>query len=83
MEQQENQKQSFENNLKELEGVVKALEGSDITLDQMLELFEKGIELTKACTTALDAAEQKITILMKNKESGQMEEKPFGGIGEN
>lgn len=75
-------KQNFETNLKELESVVKALESSDISLDEMLNMFEKGIKLTKECTDALDAAEQKITILMKNRENGEMEEEPFGGIGE-
>ena len=75
-------KQNFETNLKSLEEVVKALEGNDIPLEEMLDLFEKGIRLTKECTTALDEAEQKITILMKNSETGALEEKPFGGLGE-
>ncbi len=76
------QKQNFESNLKELEGVVKALEGGEVSLDEMLTLFEKGICLTKSCTEALNTAEQKISILMKNRESGQMEEEPFAGVGE-
>ena len=75
-------KQNFETNLKSLEEVVKALEGNDISLEEMLGLFEKGIHLTKECTAALDEAEQKISILMKNRESGVLEEEPFGGIGE-
>ena len=62
MENKEN-RELFEKNLKELEVVVKELEGGDVTLDQMLELFEKGVKLTKQCTAALDAAEQKINIL--------------------
>lgn len=75
-------KQSFETNLKELEGVVKALEGSEVSLDEMLGLFEKGIHLTRACTDALNEAEQKITILMKNRENGELQEEPFAGTGE-
>ena len=75
-------KQNFEGNLKELETVVKALEDNEISLDEMLTLFEKGIKLTKKCTSALDEAEQKITILMKNRENGELSEEPFGGIGE-
>ncbi len=67
---------SFEENLKELEGVVKALEGGDVTLDQMLTLFEKGIKLTKCCTELLDGAEQKINILMKNND-GEVVSRPF------
>ena len=71
------EKNNFEKNLGELEQVVKALEGSDVSLDEMMELFEKGVSLTKKCTTALNEAEQKITVLMKNRDSGEMEEKPF------
>ena len=72
-------KQNFETNLKKLEQVVKALEGTDISLDEMLSLFEQGIALTKACTAALDEAEQKVTILMKNRETGEFREEPFAG----
>ena len=71
------EKNNFEKNLGELEQVVKALEGSDVSLDEMMELFEKGVSLTKKCTTALNEAEQKITVLMKNRDSGEMEEQPF------
>ncbi len=71
-------KQSFEKNLSELEQVVKALESTDISLDDMITLFEKGVKLTGECTKALDEAEQKITILMKNRD-GEMEETAFKG----
>lgn len=76
------QKQSFETNLKELEEVVKKLEEKEISLEEMLTLYEKGIRLTKECTVALDEAEQKITILMKNRETGELQEEPFGTMGE-
>ncbi len=74
-------KESFENNLKELENIVKTLEGSNVSLDEMLELYEKGIALTKSCTNQLENAEQKITILMKNKD-GEITEEEFKPLGE-
>ena len=67
---------SFEENLKELEDIVKKLEGGDVSLDEMLELFEQGIARTKECNEQLKNAEQKISILIKNN-SGEMEEQPF------
>ena len=70
-------KNNFEKNLSELEQVVKALEDNDVSLDKMIELFEKGVGLTKECTDALNAAEQKITVLMKNRDTGEMTEQPF------
>ncbi len=72
---------SFEKNLAELEGVVKALEANDVSLDDMLALFEKGVGLTKECMEAINTAEQKITVLMKNRETNNVEEQPFTAEG--
>ncbi len=74
-------KESFENNLKELEAIVKTLEGSNVTLDEMLSLYERGIALTKDCTMQLENAEQKITVLLKNK-NGEITEEEFKPLGE-
>lgn len=74
-------KENFESNLKELEEVVKALENGDVSLDEMLSLFEKGIKLTKSCTSLLENAEQKINVLVKNSEGG-LTEQPFAPLGE-
>ena len=68
---------SFEENIQELENIVKSLESGDVSLEEMLKLFEEGIKRTKECTNQLKTAEQKITILMKNSE-GEVEEVPFG-----
>lgn len=72
----EEKKICFEESLKELESIVKKLEGGETTLDEMLELFEQGIARTKECNAQLENAEQKISILMKDS-SGEMKEKPF------
>ena len=74
-------KDLFEKNLKELEETVKKLEEGNVSLDEMLSLFEKGIKLTKSCTTQLDNAEQKINILLRS-ENGEMTETEFSGSGE-
>lgn len=74
-------KQSFEKNLAELEQVVKGLEASDVSLEDMIALFEKGVKLTRECTDALDSAEQKITVLMKNRD-GEINEEEFSGLSE-
>ena len=68
----------FEENLKELESIVKKLESGDVSLDEMLELFEQGIARTKECTAQLKNAEQKINILIKNS-LGEIEKKAFIG----
>ena len=70
------EKHSFEENLKELETVVRSLESGNVSLDEMLGLFERGVALTKECTKQLDSTEQKINILIK-KADGLVVEEPF------
>ncbi len=68
---------SFEENIKELEDILRTLESGDVSLDEMLRLFEEGVKRTKECTNQLKNAEQKITMLMERTD-GTMEEKIFG-----
>ncbi len=66
----------FENALEKLEEIVKKLEEGELALDDSLKMFEEGVNLSKLCSTRLDAAERKIEILMKNDE-GKLEPRPF------
>ena len=51
---------NFENSIAELENLVEALEGDELTLDESLKVFEKGVKLSRACQKTLDQAELKI-----------------------
>jgi exodeoxyribonuclease VII small subunit len=66
----------FEENIKELENIINTLEGGEVSLDEMLNLFEEGIKRTKECTKQLKEAEQKVTVLVKGL-NGELEEQPF------
>lgn len=55
----------FEEAMKELEETVKKLENGETTLDESMELFEKGIALSRTCQKLLDDAQLKITKLIK------------------
>ncbi len=57
----------FEESIKELEKIVEALEEGEIGLDESLELFEKGIKLSKACNEMLDKAEKKVSVLINGE----------------
>ena len=57
----------FEKSIKELESIVAKLESGDTTLDESLELFEKGIKLSKECNKMLDTAEKKVSVLMNGE----------------
>jgi exodeoxyribonuclease VII small subunit len=62
----ERKKQNFEESLGELEKIVGKLERGDLSLEESLELFEKGVGLSRECQERLSAAERRIEVLMKN-----------------
>ncbi len=58
-------KPGFENQLKALETIVERLEQGDVSLEESLKLFEKGVQLARACQQSLQEAEQKVQILTR------------------
>lgn len=59
----------FEKALAELESLVENLERGELPLEQTLKQFERGIELTRSCQKALQAAEQRVEILLAGSET--------------
>lgn len=55
----------FEDSLAELERVVNQLEQGDLSLEESLKAFERGVNLTRTCQKALQEAEQKVQILLE------------------
>jgi exodeoxyribonuclease VII small subunit len=56
----------FETSLAELEAIVAKLETGDLPLEDSLDLFEKGIKLSRECRERLAKAERRIEILLKD-----------------
>lgn len=69
-------KNNFEKSIKELEEIVLKLENGDVSLDESLTLFEKGIKLSKQCQKILDDAEKKVSVLITD-ENGDMKKEDF------
>ena len=61
---------SFEDQLAELEKVVEQLERGDLSLDESVSLFERGVHLSNACKTQLSSAESRIQVLLEPAEHG-------------
>ena len=51
---------SFEKKLKELEDIVEQLSAGQPELEESVKLFEKGIRLSRECSTQLRQAEEKV-----------------------
>jgi exodeoxyribonuclease VII small subunit len=64
-------KLDYEAAVKELEELVERLEQGDISLEESLKLYERGVLLTRDCQQSLQEAEQKVQMLLK--QSGQTE----------
>ena len=69
----ENSIKDFESAIGELETIVKTLEAGDLSLEQSLQLFERGVQLSRFCHTRLADAERRIEIL---SQSGERETAP-------
>ena len=57
----------FEQSISELESIVMQLEKGELSLDESLKQFEKGISLARKCEETLNKAEQKIEMLSATK----------------
>jgi exodeoxyribonuclease VII small subunit len=66
---------TFEESIAELEQLVNRLERGEISLEESLAAFERGVNLTRTCQKALQEAEQKVQILIDKNGSQVLE--PF------
>lgn len=63
---------SFEESLGELERIVTELEQGDISLDDALKQFERGINLVRHSQAKLEQAQQKVTILLQQDDTASL-----------
>jgi exodeoxyribonuclease VII small subunit len=68
---------TFEEAMQQLEEQVCILERDDLTLEQALESFEKGVALMRTCSTRLKDARGRVTQLLRG-EQGEFIEKELG-----
>jgi exodeoxyribonuclease VII small subunit len=69
----------FESAIAELDTIVKRMEEGDLTLEKSMELYERGLQLSRFCHSTLEAAERRIEIL---NERGEVKPAPASmGLG--
>jgi len=67
------EKLAFEEAFSELEAAVHRLESGDLTLEEAIALYERGMRLARRCNAALDAAElqvQQLTVVGNQQQPG-------------
>jgi exodeoxyribonuclease VII small subunit len=60
----------FEKSLEELEALVEQLESGELNLDQSLQQFKRGVELTRHCQSVLEQAQQTVEQLLDPQDEG-------------
>ncbi len=58
----------FEESLERLEALVQEMESGDLPLEDILKKYEEGNRLIRLCAAKLNEAEQRIEVLMKEKD---------------
>lgn len=70
----ENKQPSIENTLEQLESLVEKMESGELSLEDSLAAFEKGIKLTRQCQETLQKAEDKVQDLLKQSAGNSAED---------
>ena len=71
----------FEVALEELEQVVEQLESGDLSLEDSLAAFERGVGLVKYCNQKLSEVEKRVEFLLKDKE-GKLQFKSLDSLAD-
>ena len=62
----EEKNESFEEKMTKLDDIVKELDNDEVSLEKSLELYKKGVELSRECGKILKDAELKVETLNKD-----------------
>lgn len=68
------QNTNFEDNMKRLEQIVRAMERGDVPLEESLKLFREGTALVESCGKLLDEAELQVTKIVAAADGSPSEE---------
>jgi len=72
----------FETAMVELEELVSKIEGGNLSLEDSLKEFEKGVKLSQTCQKALTEAEQRVKILTDSLNANDDGEADFQPVSE-
>lgn len=71
---------SFEEAMRELEGVVSQLERGDVALEDSIKLYERGARLKARCEVKLKEAEEKVAQITLDKDGAPTGATPVEGL---
>lgn len=69
-------RRKFEDELKDLEGVVAQIDSGELSLEDSITAFERGVGLVRSLNQKLDEVERKVELLMRNAQ-GELKTAPY------
>lgn len=66
----------FEQQLESLEKIVREIDSGELSLEQSVEAFERGVKLVRSLNSKLDEVEKRVEVLMKGV-SGELDGRPY------
>lgn len=69
-------RRKFEDELKDLEAAVVRIDSGELSLEESIAAFEKGVALVRSLNHKLDEVERKVEVLMRDSE-GELKSRPL------
>jgi exodeoxyribonuclease VII small subunit len=69
-------RKKFEDELKDLEGIVGQIDSGELSLEDAIAAFERGVGLVRSLNQKLDEVERKVELLMRNAQ-GELKTTPY------
>jgi exodeoxyribonuclease VII small subunit len=69
-------RRKFEDELKDLEGIVSQIDSGELSLEDSIAAFERGVGLVRSLNQKLDEVERKVELLMRNAQ-GELKTTPY------
>jgi exodeoxyribonuclease VII small subunit len=69
-------RKKFEDELKDLEGIVGQIDSGELSLEDSITAFERGVGLVRSLNQKLDEVERKVELLMRNAQ-GELKSTPY------
>jgi len=69
-------RRKFEDELKDLEGIVGQIDSGELSLEDSIAAFERGVGLVRSLNQKLDEVERKVELLMRNAQ-GELKTTPY------
>jgi len=70
------QEKKFEDELKDLEATVAQIDSGELSLEESIKAFERGVTLVRSLNQKLDEAEKKIEVLVRDSQ-GELRTMPY------